>query len=253
MDRETLRNQAASRRNSVAVEAPQIERKVKWKCEFCEHEFAHERVFMKHVCKERLRIEELRGPIGQAAYLYYSEWMRLNKRSVPPIETFASSSYYLAFIKFANHVRRVNMPNPSGFVRAMVENGNVQPSLWCRDNVYAMYLQGYDKIVSPTKQFLDSVDCVLEYSNDTAIAPAEVFESFGVTKILSLVQKRKLSPWFLVSSSAFRTYMAQQTEIDKDRLESGIQVGAMIMRIQQDPKNTALFTEFTKATKELGL
>lgn len=210
-------------------------------------------MFMKHHCKERARIEELRGPVGQAAYAYYTDWMRLNKRSVPPIDTFASSSYYLAFIKFANHVKRVNMPNPTGFVKAMVENGNVQPSLWCRDNVYAMYLQGYDKIVTPTKQFVDSVDLVLELAKDFEVEPNKVFEAIGVEKILDLVQKRKLSPWFLVASNAFRTFMASRNEMETDRLEGGVQVGAMIMRIQQTQKNTELFTEFSRATRELNL
>jgi hypothetical protein len=252
MDREALRSQSASRRNHADTEAP-TPRKVKWTCEFCAHDFVSERMFMKHQCKERLRIEELRSPIGQAAYSHYSDWMRLNKRSVPPVETFASSSYYLSFIKFANHVRRVNMPNPAGFVRAMVENGNVQPSLWCRDNVYAMYLQGYDKVVSPTKQFIESVDLVLEYAKEFEVEPAKVFSAIGVTKILDLVQRRKLSPWFLVSSTAFRSFMAAQSDADTDRLEGGVQVGAMIMRIQQNPKNIELFTEFSRATKELNL
>lgn len=252
MDREQLRSQAASRRNSaVAEEAPT--RKVKWTCDFCQHDFASERTFMKHNCRERQRIEELRGPIGQAAYSYYGEWMRLNKRSVPPIDTFATSMNYNAFIKFANHVRRVNMPNPSGFVKAMVDNGNVQPVLWCRDNVYAMYLQGYDKIVSPTTQFLGSVDLMMEYAKEYNCKPSEVFAQIGVTKILDLVQKRKLSPWFLVSSSAFRSYMSSRNETESDRLEGGVQVGAMIMRIQQSPSNIELFTEFSKAARELEL
>lgn len=251
MDRETLRSQAASRRNHV--DAAPSTRKVKWTCEFCAHDFASERIFMKHYCKERLRLEELRGPIGTAAYAYYSDWMRLNKRSVPPIETFGSSSYYNAFVRFATQVHRIKMPNPSGFVKAMVENGNVQPSLWCRDNVYAMYLQGYDKIVSPTKQFLESVDLISEYANEQSIRRAQVFEVMGVDKILELVQKRKLSPWFLVSSSAFRDFMKSRNEVDADRLEGGVQVGAMIMCIQQSPTNIALFTDFSKATKELNL
>lgn len=252
MDRESLRNQAASRRNSADVEeAPR--RKVVWNCEFCTHDFASERTFMKHRCRERERIEELRGPIGQSAYAFYSDWMRLNKRSVPTIETFATSILYTAFIKFANHVRRVNMPNPPGFVKAMVENGNVQPVLWCRDNVYAMYLQGYDKIVSPTTQFVNSIDVIMELAKDYECTPQLVFEQIGVEKILDLVQKRKLSPWFLVSSGAFRAYMASRNANEADRLEGGVQVGAMIMRIQQSPENIELFTEFSKATRELDL
>lgn len=252
MDREALRNQAASRRNQAdAEEAPT--RKVKWTCEFCTHDFASERTFMKHRCRERERLDELRGPIGQAAYAYYSDWMRGNKRSVPPIETFASSMNYNSFIKFANHVKRVNMPNPQGFVKAMIDNGNVQPVLWCRDNVYAMYLQGYDKIVSPITQFMNSVDLVNEYAKEYNCEPKEIFSQLGVTKILDLVQKRKLSPWFLVSSGAFRSYMKGCGDVESNRLESGVQVGAMIMRIQQNPENIELFTEFSKATKELDL
>lgn len=251
MDRESLRNQAASRRNKVGAETPT--KKAMWNCEFCSHDFLSERVFMKHMCKERIRIEELRGPIGQSAYSYYADWMRLNKRSVPPIETFASSMNYNSFIKFAKHVRKVNMPNPSGFVKTMVEHGNIQPVLWCRDNVYAMYLQGYDKIVSPTVQFINSVDVIMEYAKDYECLPKQVFEQIGIEKILDLVQKRKLSPWFLVSSGAFRAYMASRNEIETDRLESGVQVGAMIMRIQQTTENTELFSEFAKATRELDL
>lgn len=252
MDREALRKQSAARRNNAdEEEAPS--RKVKWSCEFCEHDFASERTFMKHRCRERERIEELRGPIGQSAYAFYGDWMRLNKRSVPSVETFASSINYNAFIKFAHHVRRVNMPNPPGFVKTMVENGNIQPVLWCRDNVYAMYLQSYDKIVSPTTQFVNSLDLVLEYAKEYNCAPKEVFAAVGVSKILELVQKRKLSPWFLVSSTAFRTYMKAQTGIDADRLEGGVQVGAMIMRIQQSPDTIALFTDFSKASRELDL
>lgn len=252
MDREALRSQAASRRNSADAE-PAPTRKVKWNCEFCSHDFASERTFMKHRCRERERIDELRGPIGQAAYAYYSDWMKLNRRSVPPMETFASSILYNAFIKFASHVKRVNMPNPDGFVKAMVENGNVQPVLWCRDNVYAMYLQGYDKVVSPTQQFLNSVDVVMEYAKEYDCEPKAVFEQVGIAKILDLVQKRKLSPWFLVSSGAFRSYMKSRPEMEASRLESGVQVGAMVMRIQQSPENVALFTEFSKAARELDL
>lgn len=47
--------------------------------------------------------------------------------------------------------------------------------------------------------------------------------------------------------------MASREQMEADRLEGGVQVGAMIMRIQQAPKNIELFTEFSKATKELGL
>lgn len=252
MDRETLRSQSAKRRNQVLVEE-QTKKKVTWACEYCEHEWATETGFMNHRCKERDRLDELKSPMGQAAYSYYSEWMKLNKRSVPPIETFSESKMYSTFIKFANHVVKVRLPNVSGFIRTMVENGKVQPSLWCRDNVYAMYLQGYDRVVNPTQQFFDSFEEIDTLSMELKCTKAEVFEKIGVEVVLDLVQKRKLSPWFLVSSTAFRNWMSTQKPDDTMRLEDAIQVGALLSRVAHDKKLMELLTQFSQATKELGL
>lgn len=252
MEREALKNLSAKRRNHVEVEAP-ARKKVIWNCQYCEHDFATETGFMNHRCKERARMDELRSPVGQAAYSYYAEWMKLNKRSVPPIETFAASTLYSTFIKFANHAVKVRLPNVMGFIRAMVENGKVQPSLWCRDNVYAMYLQGYDKVVSPTQQFFDSYEEIDALSMELKCAHSQVFEQIGVDTVLDLVQKRKLSAWFLVSSGAFRSWLNSRRPDDLMRLEDAIQVGALLARISHDKQLMALLTDFSKAAKELDL
>ena len=57
---------------------------------------------MKHNCEEKKRLDEIRSPIGQSAYQYYSNWMRENGRSVPPLETFIHSSLYNTFIRQAS-------------------------------------------------------------------------------------------------------------------------------------------------------
>jgi hypothetical protein len=145
------------------------------------------------------------------------------------------------------------MPNPSAFIKAMVENGKVQPSLWCRDNVYALYLQGYDKIVDPAEQFMTSLDFTHDLANEMKVRPGQVFEKLGVDEILKFVQRRKLSPWFLVSSKAFREYMNSRNDFDKSRLENSVQVGAMIMRIQNSDEAIENFKLFGDVCKQEGL
>lgn len=253
MDREVLRKQAAARRNLVGAEEQPAKKKVEWLCEYCQHPFQSERVFMNHRCKERARIDELRSATGQAAYSYYSEWMRLNRRSVPPIETFASSSYYSTFIRFAEWVKRTHLPDPLRFVKTMVEHGNVQPSLWCRDNVYAMFLQGYDGIVPPEEQFIKSIDEILALITELNVEPRRIFDAIGVKTLLELVHKRKISPWFLVASSAFRKWWQTLPPDDASRIEDTLQVGALMIRISHSEKMKKLLTEFTKATEEIGL
>lgn len=250
MTRDQLRNLAVGRRNPSNVISEASERKIlTWTCHHCDHPFVSERVYMKHRCKEMLRNEELRSPLGQAAFSFYKEWMRLSNRRAPPIETFGSSRYYASFIKFANHVKRVHLPTPLTFVRSMVDN-KLDPSLWTRDNVYALYMTGYDSVVSPTKQFVESIDVIAQLINEHNCDPDKIFHTLGVNKILDLAQKRKLSPWFLIASGAFRVYLASLDEDDYTRLSDGIQVSAMIPRIK---KNETLFAELSKATKELGL
>lgn len=248
MDREALRNQAALRRN--AVETTEVKQKVKWDCTYCTRSFAGERAFMNHKCKERERIEELRSPIGQAAYLYYSQWLSAKKRSVPDIETFAHSQFYTTFIKFATHVSRVHVPNVKLFIKLMVDNGDVSPGLWCRDNVYAMYLEWYDKAYEPEIQFVDSLDFLKSLALDYECEIGAIFGAVGWQKLEELIRRRKLSPWFLLSSKVFRAYVNSLAPLEKDAIERSMNAGAMIARIQQ---RTDLFKMFNAAATAEGL
>jgi len=250
MDREALKSKAASRRNPSGEEPKQ---KTIWHCEYCERPFATESGFMKHECRGKAKIDELRGVVGQTAYAYYCEWMKLNRRTVPPIETFASSTRYPSFIRFAKWVKAVRLPQPNDFIRAMVENGNVPPPLWCRDNAYALYLQCYDKVVPPTIQFLNSYEVISDLALELHVDIDDIFEEIGATEILILIEKRKLSPWFLIASGVFRNWLTTQLQEDQDKLEGALQIGAMLSRVSHDEQLKIYLTEFSRAAKELGL
>lgn len=247
MNREELRNQAAGRRNYA--EADEGKRAL-WKCTYCGHDFISETVFMRHQCKEKARHEELRSPIGQAAYDYYREWMRLQKHSIPPIETFAESKFRSTFVKFAQHAAKVHIPSVKQFIRIMVENGKVPPGLWCRDNVYSMYLKAYDAAVTPLDQFMGSLQVLEELAHELKVPLANVFPAIGVSTLEDLIKKRKLSHWFLLASSKFRSYLLKLSAEDRDRLSAALNADAAVARVMQEQ---TLFTEFGKATKEVGL
>ena len=246
MDREALRNQAASRRNGDVV----VEARLKWHCDYCVRDFTFERAFMNHTCKEKQRAEELRSPIGQAAYAHYSEWMRVQRHTVPPIETFAESKFYSTFIRFADHAKKTNLPDVSSFIKLMVESGKVPPGLWCRDNVYSMYLQAYDAAVTPEKQFLRGIDELIALATELKVELKDVFPAIGCTTLIELVAKRKLTAWILLASDQFKAYLLSLEPEEKSALASAINVPAAIERFRQEPY---LLKEFTQATKELGL
>lgn len=249
MDREQLRKQASSRRSQVSVVEETVKPDVKWPCEFCGHVFTFEKSFMNHTCRERDRIEELRGPTGQAAYAHYSAWMKQKKRSVPPIETFGSSKLYTTFIKFAEYAQRTHIPNIPLFIQLMVEH-DVSPMLWSRDQTYAMYLQWFDNAYPPEVQVLESLEKLSEIAIDYECVRADVFKQMPIGLLVQLIERRKLSPWFLLSSKVFRDHVGSLKQEDKARLQRAVNEGAMVNRIQQDQER---FAFFNKLTREVGL
>lgn len=228
---------------------PEVKKAI-WGCEFCSRLFVRERSFMSHRCKERERIDELRSVVGQAAYLHYSYWLKLKKRSVPPIETFAESSLYTTFVKFADHVIKTNIPNVKQFIKLMVDHNDVTPALWCRDNVYSMYLEWYDQGYPPEVQVIESLDFAKSLMADYDCSAENLFKSIPVDILVQHIKRRKLSPWFLAASKVFRDHLMSCDPEDKNKIERAMNMGAMIARIQKD---SGLFAFFGRVTLSEGL
>lgn len=248
MDREALRRQSAGRRTSAEVE--QAPTRSLWTCEYCARGFVGEKSFMNHVCKDKLRIDALKSPLGQAAYSYYDLWMRSHGRSVPTIDKFGESRYFSTFLKFAEHVKKVHIPNVATFIKVMADNGKVGPELWCRDNVYAMYLKGYDKAVPPERQFMESLELLEKLAADYEVPVSAIFKEVPHSKLVELIERRKLSHWFLLASKVFRQHMVDVEEQRRDDLERAMNISSVITRVQQEP---ALFKELNEATRQVGL
>ena len=95
VDASALGSASAHRRRAPTS----IEGAPEWKCEYCGKVLVNETYFMRHTCKEKERSLELTGPIGQAGYIFYCDWMKFYKRKPPNIATFATSRYYSSFIE----------------------------------------------------------------------------------------------------------------------------------------------------------
>jgi hypothetical protein len=186
----------------VPIEESHVFQDQKWFCNFCSKKFSSEMTFMRHHCEPRRRFEELKSPIGQAAYSYYSEWMRKRKFSVPPAAAFMESKLYRAFIAFANMVVDANISKPEKYIELMVM-GEIQPVLWCREQCYAIYLEWNDKLIPPLDQVQDSINYLFDIAEKENVKITEIFNHLGPQRVLSLIRQRRLSPWFLFCSQQF--------------------------------------------------
>jgi hypothetical protein len=205
---------------------------------------------MNHRCREKQRHEELRGPVGQAAYAAYSHWMKVQKHSVPGLDTFGESKFYSAFLRFAEFAIKVRLPNVNRFIEVMVENGKVPPVLWCRDSVYSIYLRSYDAAVAPITQFTEGLQVLEDLAVELKVPLAEIFPAIGVDALEDLIARRKVTFWLLMASGKFRAYLLSLPQVDKERLQNALNSGAVLERLNQEAE---LFREFVAATKEVGL
>ena len=232
MDREQLRKEAASRRNDVGTPLQQA---ISWNCEFCLRSFMTENGFMNHRCPEREKIEELKSPTGQAAYAYYSEWMRQQKRSVPTSDRFMNSRQYNFFMKFAAWSEKTAIPNPLQFIKVMVETGT-QPVLWCRDTTFAMYLDWYDNAYPPIEQFLETLDKLSALATEYEVSLDNVYREIGARNIAKLVRRRKLSPWFLTVSKKFLEWVQSLPADERGMVSDAVNFGAFAGKLKQQPE-----------------
>lgn len=239
MDREQLRKAAEGRRNQADTEATKA---TVWRCEFCTRDFMTELGFMKHHCRERDRIEQLKSPLGQAAYAAYGEWMRQQRRSVPPAETFMSSKQYNNFIKFAEWAEKTAIPNTSSFIKLMVDSGT-QPVLWCRSSTYELYIQHFDTVFPPEQQFVESLEQLKLMAIDHGCELSELFQVLGAFELAKLVRRRKISPWILVVSQKFLRWAQSLPQLERDVLNEAVNFMTYAGRLNTNRELARLFRE----------
>ena len=195
-----------------------------YQCHYCHKRFQRESNFIKHKCKQMEREEKLRTALGQAAWQYYQDWMRLQRKRVPDDRTFLKSQYYNSFNRFAEFVKKLSLPSPDTFIKLMIDN-DFPPTLWTRDEVYARYLEHLDRSVSPkqlaeiTAQTLDKLADILECDI------SEVFEELHPNEAIELIKQRKLSPWILLNSQKFFVFLQK---VNKENMEQFIILEAVI-------------------------
>jgi hypothetical protein len=226
-----------------------VEFNPEWKCEFCSKVFTSETYFMRHSCREKIRYEELSTPIGQAAYMFYCDWMKYYKRKAPSKDTFGTSRYYGAFIAFAQHVKKLNLSNPDKFLELMCSK-DISPMLWRRDQCYSMYLEWVDKKQDPLEHVKTSIETLLDVSEAENVELSDVFVYLGEKKICELIKLRKLSPWFLFCSKKFTDFLKTISKEESIEMSAVINPTYWTAKLQE---NKSLVKQIVEINRDMGL
>lgn len=190
---------------------------------------------MKHKCPQMARAEDIRTPLGIAAYNMYSAWMSASNRKVPPIETFSTSRYFNTMVKFVEWSRKLKLPSSEQFIKLMVTR-NMSPMLWCRDECYSLYLEWIDRTSDPLDQAAQTIDTLYKLADATELPIGEVFTFLNSREVMQLIRQRLLSPWLLLCSKAFKTFLTALDDTERDELLNLIGYSYWAEKFEANPK-----------------
>ncbi len=186
----------------------------KFVCKYCHKGFVQEHRYLQHQCKQMKRLQELKTPLGQAGYSYYCTWLRTQNKLAPPATTFLDSKYFRTFINFADFVQRVRLPTPEKFIWLMCRH-KMQPTLWCLDEMYSMYMDFIDTKTSPMEHVNISLQTLLDVSTRMDIPVEQFFDKLPIYEIIDLLGTRQLSPWLLLCSPSFKRMFRDRTTVEQ--------------------------------------
>ena len=241
--------QIAARRIPLEDAEITLSKDKNWHCHYCNRHFGNEMTFMKHYCEPKRRAQELASPLGQAAFGFYREWMKMKKYSQPGAAAFMESKFYRQFINFAQLVQDANVAKPERYIQLMIE-ADLQPALWCRDDAYAIYLDWYDKLSDPIDQLQDSINYLLDICEKESVQLPEIFQHLGAQRILSYIRQRRLTPWLLFCSAKFGTLLKTLDKSQLGAFNIVVNSGYWADRFQ---KNRQTVEQVKMIVKELGL
>lgn len=180
------------------------------------------------------RNKQLQTVEGQLAYQLYCDWMRANHRIAPSADSFKRSQYYRSFFKFAEFVQKTKIPDTDKYIRVMIKK-QLPPTLWTANEAYGYFIDYFDANTSPLHLATNSLKTLLKISDELGIDLENVFEHLSAGEIIELIRQRRLSPWLLLNSTAFKQKYADSSEEEAILYESIMHFDQWSRKIKKYP------------------
>lgn len=177
-----------------------------YQCTYCHKAFLREDAFLLHKCEMMKREDEIKTPVGQAAWSYYQKWFKSQKKKVEINQFINSKRYYRSFIRFADFVQRVRLIDIDIFIQMMREK-DIPPQLWTNDQVYSLFLEYLDHTASPIELGEKTAKFLYQIAETLETKVEDVFDQLQPGDVMQFIRERRFTPWLLLRSRRFRQYL----------------------------------------------
>src|SRR5699024_10715791 len=157
---------------------------------------------MEHHCEQMRRTEFMRTREGHLAFQSYNTWMRAQGKREQTAQIFLTSMYFLPFERFARFLTEAKVTSYRGFVGLMVKK-EIDPKYWTDHRAYSMFIEYHDTVVPVEEQIKLTINAMLKVVDRENKNISEFFDVVDNSELISLIQRRELTPWLLLRSQKF--------------------------------------------------
>lgn len=179
-------------------------------CRYCEKSFRKESSLAVHVCEPKRRFQEQHETgvqLGLQAYLKFYEITQGSAR-LKTFDDFARSAYYRAFVKFGRHCQAIRAINIPRFIEWVVRQ-NKKIDHWCRDSVYAEYLQQYLRAESVNDALARAMESAITWSESTGNPDRDYLRYGNENAVCYAVTTGRISAWILYNCDSGQEFLGR--------------------------------------------
>jgi len=177
-------------------------------CEFCQKNFIRSVTLASHVCEAKRRWQNRSTPLVVLALEAYQRFYRQCQPSQKPKqwEHFAQSSYYAAFVRFAQYMLDVRCVNTGAFMDHVIKN-NIKLDQWASDGVYTAFLMRWTRTEDAWDAVRRSIDTATVWAQENHSNLAHYFLYASDYKIQSDLDRGRISAWFVFCSETGQQWL----------------------------------------------
>lgn len=180
--------------------------KQSYKCQFCGKAFAKESTLVAHLCESKRRHQQQNETGVQLGFKAYLRFYELSQGSAKfkTYNDFASSPYYLAFVKFGRHLVDIRAINTSNYIDWLLK-GNKKLDHWTKEGFYSEWLQEYIKKEASQDALERALKEMQQYADDHPELTngfRDYFRMGNNNRIIHHINTGRISPWVLYNSSS---------------------------------------------------
>lgn len=144
--------------------------------------------------------------MGLQAYLRFYEITQGSAR-LKTWDDFARSPYYRAFVKFGRYCVAIRVINIPRFIEWLLKN-NKKIDHWCRDSVYAEYLQEHLRQEAATDALARAMEQAIGWSEETNNPDRDYLRFGNSNAICYAVTTGRISAWVLYNCDSGAEFLA---------------------------------------------